>query len=985
MYTAAMMQILGTLLSVLAAAEPAPPVAAVIVDELPGLDRAFAKELAADVAAAGYAVREVDAEGISKAGGLAGVDLLVVSHARGLPAASAGPIEAHLRAGGDILALGLPAWEEPVVRVGGKWMSRKGYEQALAGVVPERTLIDFGAEDLSRWRRVANPGATGARHEIDRSDGAPALRVRIENLTGWDVFGSPPIERPFPPGHVLTCFEASGGPATRQLAVEWIERDGSRWIAVVDIEEKWKRYALPPEAFLAWEPPPSRRGRDDRLRPADAVRITFGLAFSHTGVEGGRHEFAVRGLGTAPSPFGDTPPPPPGFAAPHLEGLSPSWLFHPIHGPAEIARTHAQNASGGIAGIEPADIRGLHPRPQGAGFGKGRPWRWEPFLEARAPDGDHRGYLAALIIHLAAPFRGAVTASFTPTSPGFYRRPAIREPLRQILKHMRRGVFFAEGGCDRFTVFEGQSVHLGARAVNFGKSPLDLETRMGIIVSPDRRMVLFEKWPVHLEPGAESAVDPPYESPPLTASGFVEVVLDQNGMLIDGFKHEIAVVRPKAKPSFIEARDGGFFLDGKPWKAHGVNYMPSSGVAQPNGEIFENWLGAAAYNPEVIDRDLRRVKALGLNAVSVFVYRRALEAGNLFDFLRRCEELGLKVNLSLRPGTPMDFRWKDMKELIEGFRLAENDTVFAYDLAWEPSHLDGRHQRSYDGLWAEWVAKRYGSFEAAERAWGVPLPRDGGKPRVPPVEMLVRDGEWRRLVAGYRSFLDDLVGERYAEARRLVRSIDPHHPVSFRMQHAGDPTLNWDALLPYDFPGLAGAVDIWEPEAYGRIGDWDRVKAGRFTADWARLWDAGKPLVWAEMGSSSWDMSRMAQNPSRIEFQARYHRDFYRMMIESGADGIFFWWWPGGFRFGENSDFGIIEPDGTDRPVTRVIREEGPKFLAAPKPPAPDFPIEVDRDRDARGLFGIYEAAGAAYWKAIAEGKTPGLRHARRSGGAEPR
>jgi hypothetical protein len=32
------------------------------------------------------------------------------------------------------------------------------------------------------------------------------------------------------------------------------------------------------------------------------------------------------------------------------------------------------------------------------------------------------------------------------------------------------------------------------------------------------------------------------------------------------------------------------------------------------------------------------------------------------------------------------------------------------------------------------------------------------------------------------------------------------------MQHAGDPTLNWEALLPYDFPGLAGAVDIWEPE-----------------------------------------------------------------------------------------------------------------------------------------------------------------------------
>ena len=40
----------------------------------------------------------------------------------------------------------------------------------------------------------------------------------------------------------------------------------------------------------------------------------------------------------------------------------------------------------------------------------------------------------------------------------------------------------------------------------------------------------------------------------------------------------------------------------------------------------------------------------------------------------------------------------------------------------------------------------------------------------------------------------------------------------------------------------------------------------------------------------------------------------YRMFIESGADGVFFWWYPGGFRLGENSDFGIINPDGTTDP-----------------------------------------------------------------------
>ena len=41
-----------------------------------------------------------------------------------------------------------------------------------------------------------------------------------------------------------------------------------------------------------------------------------------------------------------------------------------------------------------------------------------------------------------------------------------------------------------------------------------------------------------------------------------------------------------------------------------------------------------------------------------------------------------------------------------------------------------------------------------------------------------------------------------------------------------------------------------------------------------------------------------------------------RLLIESGADGVYFWWYPGGFRVNENSDYGIINPDGTDQRST---------------------------------------------------------------------
>ena len=132
--------------------------------------------------------------------------------------------------------------------------------------------------------------------------------------------------------------------------------------------------------------------------------------------------------------------------------------------------------------------------------------------------------------------------------------------------------------------------------------------------------------------------------------------------------------------------------------------------------------------------------------------------------------------------------------------------------------------------------------------------------------------------------------------------------------------------------------------------------------------------MWAEMGYSVWDMNRMAPDPEKLAFEGRYYADFYRMITESGADGIFFWWYPGGFRLGENSDFGILNPDGTDRPVTKVIRKEGARFLKSRKPGKPDYWIAVDRDRDSRGLFGIYQAVQAEFWQALDSHRLPALK-----------
>jgi hypothetical protein len=344
----------------------------------------------------------------------------------------------------------------------------------------------------------------------------------------------------------------------------------------------------------------------------------------------------------------------------------------------------------------------------------------------------------------------------------------------------------------------------------------------------------------------------------------------------------------------------------------------------------------------------------------------------------------------------MDYKWEEWREIIEKNRLWEQDVIWAYDIAWEPFFGTEAERKRYDPLWREWLVKKYGSLDAARKAWGT-FPVGGGSvPReekektrgteAPPTKtqptevtgptgwQLTNDGEHRKFVSDYRRFADELVHERYLDAYKKIKSIDPNHLISFRMTVTGDPTYNWDRSMPYDFPGVAKAMDFLAPEGYGRIGDWEKVKAGLFTVAYARMCAPDKPVFWAEAGVSAWDDEAMAATPEKLDFQARFYRDFYRMMLASHSNGVAWWWYPGGYRVNERSDYGIINPDGTDRPVTKIIREFGPRLTAERVIPQPDVWIDVDRDADARGLFGVYEKVKGEFWKAIEVGRAVGLK-----------
>lgn len=891
-------------------------------------------------------------------------DVLVLTDCRALPAEGVTAVGRFVDRGGKLVAVGAPAFSQLTYDYQGRQLDRGEYLRAIAESLTVAPLLTFDAE-LGTWRRATNDATSPSRvvRETPGAHGtAGCLRLEITNQTGWDTFGTTPFERPFAPGASWTCFWAKGDANTSEVALEWDERDGSRWIATVPITTDWRPYALPPSAFKRWTAPNGR----ETFNPANATSLCVGLADTHTQQVGhGPHTLWLDEFGTAAPPresgdalalVGHDEP------LPLLEGVSPQYKLYPVtSGRSWRVDPHGVLGMGanGRLPVPPPTCLAPHPRPNGSGFGKGRPWRYVPLLELLDDHAEVAGSPLSLVINGADSAHGGLVVS-APSGDGFGK-------LVSTVERLADGLFLYEGGTARYATFGGEAMPLGATVTNRGRRAAQASVTIDIGTAYHRQ------WTVTVEPGQSATVQDTWQVPAGPATRYPVSVQLVSPRASDRLTHELRLWVPKAEPRFVTVRDGDFRLDGRPWFMHGVNYMPSTGIATENTPYFEYWLSAESYDSAVVERDLARCERIGFNIVSAFLYHRDLPARNLLDFLLRCEDHHLKVNLSLRPGTPLDFQWELVRDMIQTLRLAENDTVVAYDLAWEPNWGVYAERKVHDRAWAAWVARRYGSLAAAEAAWGCPLPRDGAAPTGPSDQQVSADGPHRQLVLDYRRFLKELCAEQYGRARDLVRSVDPHHLVSYRMSGAGDPTAN-PAWMTYDFAGLAKAVDFLAPEGYGRIGPWSKVRDGWFTTAYGRAVAPGLPLIWAEFGQSIWSQALNGPEPRRLAETTQYYDDFFKMVELSGGAGTICWWYPGGYRVNERSDFGIINADGSWRPITQVIHDWAPRLLGRTARPVPNATLRIAPEKRIDGLWGLYQDHQAEFWKLVEAGQVPSLK-----------
>lgn len=951
-----------------------------LFDELfPGTDRTANSRLAGVLESSGFGVTRLSAEQIVSPGVLSGdlFHILVIPNCASFPAQAGAAVQQFAREGGHVFFIGGPFLDNPLYHINGEWLDAAGMAERIATAPTTHRPFPITPDlDLSGWSRACRDRQTPALFRVvpEGPEGVPCLRLDVAQFGGWDGHLSPPIDPLFGPENDLFIFQAKGAPQTTQLSVEIQEADGSRWIATTRIGPDWQRIVLPLDEFDYWHDSPTKNTRGqagDKLNPAQARRINFGFSATHTPAIGaGAHTVWIADLGSGRNPIGgavDTA----ATVIGSIPTIYPRYKVHRMAGPVELAQgmkdPHCGNFTPARQSLgTPENVVCGIPRTLGTGFGRGPKWRFVPMVTANA--GATSGFCEWFVLNQDMPFDGVVFAGFGYTDAKQWRDSNLLNRVAALAQLLRQGIVIESAGTEHMAYWPGETVRLGASLRAFADQDT-AEIRLEILQGERR---VWQETVTRAVARGRADVSFTWQPPAEPATYTFRARL--SGQTRDGIVHEFAVLDPNPAPAeeFITARDGDFWLKGEKWYPVGINYWPLYVSGMDHDDYGSGWMRDRYYDPLLVEQDLRHMADMGINMVSIQSppvehYR------NLLDFSRRCANHGIRINLFLGLASPLGFNDSGLQEYLETARIPGNATIFAYDTIWEPgNHVfkDDAARGKWDGEWRAWLDERYGSVENAEKDWNHPARRNAeGQVISPPNNCFQTDGPWRAQMAAYRRFMDDLTSRLWGKAHRRLRELDPNHLISYRQGNT----------LPHDFAlsGTSKHIDFICPEGYAVPHTDVGENAIGFITRYVDYTTAGKPIIWSEFGSSVWDRSRMVADEQAIVRQGEYHARFYRAALAAGANGTAPWWWPGGYRVGERSDFGIVGPDRHERPAALLIREYAPRYKEPRPRPVPAVWLDYDRDAHAGGYWWTAFHEGADAFRAAAEqGQTLGIRTA---------
>jgi hypothetical protein len=896
-----------------------------VLESLPPItDSGLSKQITSTLQNAHYDVTMIDGEKLSDEKVLTpdNYDLLIIPHSDTFPVNAIPALQKYLQMKGKLLCVGGIPFDHLVTDMNGVWMSIDNIAYHLSSL-GSLDIMKFPVQDWSHASGDVN--STSTVNKADSPHGS-CLVFHFTNFSQWDNFSIPAYpSSPFPSGANAMIFFAKGDAHTPGMTLEWDEKDGSRWIAAVPLTTRWEKHLVLSTDFKFWRDgsTANRGGDGDQFHPENAVRLTIGIDQSHTPMASGEKEFQLTDPQFASAPLALL-----GAQPPVLESLSP-WY-----------KRESQS-----------------------------PENWLPILRYRGgsshqPYGRLVGPSTSGWIYrsYSSPYAGAVWGACHDLSS-----------VTKCVNTLFDPVCLGWAGPDEFSFLPGEAIRFTLHPINSGSDSVRIICQVSVFQNArDRRSPVIGHVITLLS--GNTSKDIKILVPKLAPGDWhYEASIKDAGTqkVLDTIQNQFTVnVASAASIHPVAVRSGEFILDGKPWRPAGVNYWPLWSSGQDPDQYVAHWLSPNQYDPGLVERDMERLKAIGVNEASI-MYLQKDQARSLIDTLYRCKEHGIHANVFIDGGYPLKPNPQKIISLIRAADLAHNPAVFAYDVAWEPRVGDHAARKYLDGEWGEWIKDQYGTIQNAQKQWNYSAPIEDGSITNPTDNQLTHDGPWRVMVCAYRRFIDNAISQGYLRVRQTIKSVDPCHLIGVRSGYGGNGSIWAESQFPFDLVSGAKNLDFISPEGYALNGDWNHFLAGGgLTVAYARWAGNGKPVYWAEFGKSVYP----GETSSNILAQANYYRLFYRMALESRANGAACWWFPGGLRINENSDYGIFTPDGTPRSSALELHKYSRKLHEmTPAAISSLVQIKFDRDKSSMGFPGIWMSDQAKYLQLRLSGKFPTL------------
>jgi hypothetical protein len=891
--------------------------------------------------------------------------VLIVPSVEYLPSDWWGAVKAYLDQGGPAVFIGCDPFKARVRFVDGKPREEKYLHDILRRTA--RNAPDFSS--IQGWQHWSSRGtATGGVRAAESPD-LPWAGVLVD-VKDFDT-GDMLVRDGIPHGAIglsenCLAFHARGSAGTAHLVLECTEEDGSCWVCPITVSDKWQPYILHEAGFRHLYGGKERGATGDHLVLSQAKRMSVGLSQSVAAQAPGDRLFGVSDIRLASDPRATDEI----VSWPDIFLMSPSYRYYSFTAEEVECMANRQKLP-----IGRARIQGPLPRSRGTGGEAGAPYRWIPMFQALSADGTPRCWPASIYIEpmtngLAKKWAWVGVDVSKPSSE------AVAKMTFACAQRMQDGMFLYKAGCPQFSFDPESPIRVSARWIAPAARAAGLRVCAELYKAGDdyllRRVVgppPLQDGTVHISLGRAPAVEE-------TAVDYTLRILLEDagapGKIIDQIDQPLKfliVPRTPGEQEWITAAGARFAAGRRPMFMLGVNYWPRTTNGRMPSEHAPHWLDSAVFDPELIREDLAQLEEAGVNVVSI-QYQEPEQAPQLKYFLEEARKHGIWVHLFVTGLQPLDQDLGLAERLIDAADLKNESQVFAIDLAWEPRLGPYKSRCRFDADWRSWLSEQYGSIEHAEQVIGCALWRKEGLITGPQDSELAADGESRVAVEAYRRFVNDFMSRRYGHLVRWLRRHNIRQMLGARTGYGGTGQPWPEKMFALDPASGAVHFDFIAPEGWGLNGNPEQFMEAGFITAYCRGVSDGKPVLWIEFGSSVGADPQAAD----LENQARIYRNMFEMALKSRSAGCVGWWFPSGWRVGEESDMGIVNPDGSWRPVGDVYRDVAHRLRREWNAPQAWRDREMSVGGASIGLSQLWDAWRETYRTELSAGRMEELR-----------